>query len=61
LRLQGFIIKDIRRYGKQAIFVFEDQPSRKKLVRDFYNNAVSVSPLKFWNSVSDVKALIYNY
>lgn len=61
LRLQGFTIKDIRRDGKRAIFILEDKPKRQEIVRNFYNDAISISPLKFWNSVTDVKALIYNY
>jgi len=61
LRLQGFTIKDIRRDGKRAIFILEDKPKRQEIVRNFYNDAISISPLKFWNSVADVKALIYNY
>lgn len=61
LRLNNFTIKDIKWDGRRATFILEDKPTRQKLIKDFYNNDVSIPPLQFWNSVAEVKTLIYNY
>ena len=61
LKPYGFIIQDVRRKDGRAVFIFEDSPTREKLIREFYNNTARVAPLKFWNSVGDVKSLLYNY
>jgi len=59
LRLQGFVIENIKRDKPRVVFILQDQPRRECLVRDFFNNKVSVSPLEYWNSLKDVKAMLF--
>lgn len=61
LKLYEFVIQDVRREDRRAVFILEDKPDRKKLIRQFYNDKARVPPLKFWNSISDIKSLLYNY
>ena len=61
LKLCEFAIHDVRRDDGRAVFILEDKPTREKLIRQFYNDKARVPPLRFWNCISDIKSLLYNY
>lgn len=61
LKLHEFVIEDIQRKDGRAIFILRERPNREKLIREFYNDTTRVPPLKFWNSIGDIKSLLYNY
>ena len=59
LRCIGYDLKDMRRDGRRASFVFEDRPTRPADVIAFFGNRTEVDPLRFVSAIKDLKALLY--
>ena len=59
LKAKGMKLVDTERDGRRALFIFEDQPNRRELIKEFYNEGI-VKINDFKNAIQDLKAIIYN-
>ena len=61
LRVKGFHLSGIRRISyNKASFEFEDSRDLSDQVLRFFNGKCLVPPLKYWETVKSLKAMIYN-
>lgn len=58
LRLAGFKIAETKRLGGRVVFDFEDRPDREDQVRKFFNREVSVEPLAYMASISELRDMV---
>ena len=59
LTLKQKLIKIEDEYGTKVSFVFEDTPELQQDITSFYNNNSQVDPLTYFNSLKNLKSLIY--
>ena len=59
LKAKGMKLVDTERDGRRTLFIFEDQPTRRELIKEFYNDGM-VKINDFKNAIQDLKAIIYN-
>lgn len=56
----GFPIAHFERDSGLTTFAFEQTDRLMKLVREYYADAVSVSPIRYGNSLKNLKCLIHS-
>lgn len=59
LKAKGMRIIDREKVGIRVIFIFDDQPNRKMLVAEFFNDGV-VGIGAFRNAIQDLKTMVFN-
>jgi hypothetical protein len=59
MKLHGHQIEKMEKFGKKITFSFEPSDQLEKLVKDFWSHRLSVEPLAFFNSIREIKGLIY--
>lgn len=60
LQCSGYDLVDLLAEGRRKVFVFRDQPSRRKDILAFYSGRAMVPPLAFSSTIKDMKALLHN-
>lgn len=60
LRVRGYKIVDLERYGGKVHFVMEDKPERRNDVKSYYSNAEVVAT-DFAKSLTELKSMIYDW
>ena len=60
LKATGTKLLDAQREGRRTIFIFEDRPDRRELLRAFYNDG-QVPINAFTHAIQDLKGVIYNW
>jgi len=62
LKINGFRLIDLRKDEKgRGVFVFEDQPNRSQLVKDYFSGELVGSLKAFSNAWADLKSLINEF
>ncbi len=59
LKAKGLKIIDVRKESSRSIFIFEDEPRREELTREFYNNGLIEVGL-FKSALQDLKSIIHS-
>ena len=59
LKAKGMRIIDREKSGMRVTFVFDDQPDRKILVVEFFNDGM-VGIGAFRNAIQDLKTMVFN-
>jgi len=55
----GMKLLDTIRYGSRVKFVFEDTPTRHKIISGYFNNTLPVYPRIYRESLQTLKDLIF--
>jgi len=59
LRARGIKLIDVDKSGRRITFLFNDSEETKKLIKEFYNDAV-VKINDFQHALKDLKSITYN-
>lgn len=59
LKARGIKLIDVDKSGRRIIFLFEDSEETKKLIKEFYSDAM-VKINDFQHALKDLKSITYN-
>ncbi len=57
LRCKGFKIKDIEKQSQKSVFLFEEDAKVENEILKYYNHEAEVDPLKFNETLRNLKSL----